>query len=277
MTLSGDRRGRDHLVPAQWGRKRPGGLGDLQNRSDLPTAGWVGSIPTRSRHRGRRCSASPSRRVLRLVVSIIAALSVSSPIAAQQQDSARAGISRTTPPALAPERAVRTDAVPQPATRRARPPVSPKAAFLYSLVLPGYGQAKLDRSYAGALFFSVEAFAFSMLRQAEIDLHYAQAHLRDSTRVVQTYQTDSLGQSVRDSTGRPIPATYAYARYDSLRVAARKTHVEDWIAVLLFNHLISGADAFVAAQLWDLPAHVHPMFGESADGKRRLYGASISW
>ena len=32
--------------------------------------------------------------------------------------------------------------------------------------------------------------------------------------------------------------------------------IEDWIALLVFNHLVSGADAFVAAHLWDLPAQV---------------------
>jgi hypothetical protein len=33
-------------------------------------------------------------------------------------------------------------------------------------------------------------------------------------------------------------------------------HVEDWAAVLIFNHLIAGADAFVSAHLWDVPAAV---------------------
>jgi predicted branched-subunit amino acid permease len=30
-------------------------------------------------------------------------------------------------------------------------------------------------------------------------------------------------------------------------------HLEDWLAVLASNHLFAGADAFVAAQLWDVP------------------------
>ena len=37
---------------------------------------------------------------------------------------------------------------------------------------------------------------------------------------------------------------------------ARRVHYEDWLAAILFNHLFSGADAFVAAQLWDLPTQV---------------------
>jgi hypothetical protein len=195
---------------------------------------------------------------------------------AQQRDSGRAGIAPVTPPPAAVDtpagRVVAQPVAPRP---RARPPVSAKTAFISSLILPGLGQARLDRSYAGALFFSAEAVSFEMLRQAEIDLHYAQAHVHDSLLVVNSYEVNSIGQVVRDSAGNPIPLTYGYARYDSTRVAARKTHVEDWIAALLFNHLISGADAFVAAQLSDLPAHVRPMVGSSDDGKRQLYGLSV--
>jgi hypothetical protein len=144
------------------------------------------------------------------------------------------------------------------------------------LLLPGLGQAKLDRSYAGALFFATEMIGIYRLRQAEVDLHYAQKHSHDSTLVVLTYQQDSSGQLQFDSTGSPIPSTFGYARYDSLRVQARKTHVEDWEAVLVFNHLISAADAFVAAQLWDLPAHVRPLVARTEDG-RMLYGATATW
>jgi len=259
-----------------WGRKGPGGSGDLQNRSDLPTAGWVGSIPTRSRHTANGTAAGGRRP---LAAAVVVALALTACLAtAQQQDSARAGITREAPQPTATDAPLAPVALQPVAPRpRSHPQVSAKTAFLSSLVLPGYGQARLDRSYAGALFFSAEAVAFSMLRQAEIDLRYAQAHVHDSTLVVRSYQVDSLGQVVRDSTGKPIPSTYGYARYDSTRVAARKTHVEDWIAALLFNHLISAADAFVAAQLWDLPAHVHPMTGMSSDGKRQLYGLSVTW
>jgi hypothetical protein len=32
--------------------------------------------------------------------------------------------------------------------------------------------------------------------------------------------------------------------------------VEDWIAFIIANHLFSGADAYVAAHLWDLPTQI---------------------
>ncbi|MHB2034584.1 MAG: hypothetical protein ACYCVE_14605, partial [Gemmatimonadaceae bacterium] len=43
-------------------------------------------------------------------------------------------------------------------------------------------------------------------------------------------------------------------------IRSRRAHVEDWIAVLVANHLFSGLDAYVSANLWDLPAElsVHP-------------------
>lgn len=290
------------------GRKGPGGSGDLQNRTDPLPAGWVGSIPTRSRH-GRYAAASGgpqhvkagSRRATlggvgsrraqaahRSILAKVLLLTVSvamTPVLgarAQQPDSARAGIRReqappptTTPsPPLGPR--VQGQLV-APPPKPTGPPVSAKSAFLYSLLLPGLGQAKLDRSYAAGLFFTVEAVSFEMARQALVDLKYAQAHAHDSTLIVQTYQTDSLGQALHDSAGHPIPATYAYARYDTARIGARKTHLEDWIAVIVFNHILSAADAFVAAELWDLPAHVHPMTGQSPDGRQQLYGLAVTW
>jgi hypothetical protein len=222
-----------------------------------------------------RPGAGARSLLLALSLASLSLLALASPVWAQQQDSARAGVSPADEPSPTPDLRPSRPGAPDASSRH--PPIRPRSAFLYSLVMPGLGQAKLDRGYGGALFFSVEIVAFAMLRQAEIDLHYAQKHSHDSTLVVLTYAQDSsTGTLRRDSTGAPIPSTFGYARYDSARVAARKTHVEDWLAVLIFNHLIAGADAFVAAQLWDLPAHVHPMAAR-ADNGRMLLGASVAW
>jgi adenylate cyclase len=45
-------------------------------------------------------------------------------------------------------------------------------------------------------------------------------------------------------------------RYTADLVRTRRLHVEDWLAVIGFNHLFAGADAFVAAQLWDVPVQL---------------------
>ena len=88
------------------------------------------------------------------------------------------------------------------------------------------------------------------------DLRLARQRARDS--VVVRYEIDpSSGLPVIDqATGQPKVAEFARNRYDAERLRARRTHFEDWIAFLVFNHLFSGADAFVSAQLWDLPAQV---------------------
>jgi len=57
-------------------------------------------------------------------------------------------------------------------------------------------------------------------------------------------------------TGLPTPDTYITSRYTDERIDARRTHYEDWLAVILFNHLFSGADAYVAANLWDFKTNV---------------------
>jgi len=63
---------------------------------------------------------------------------------AQHVDSTRVGARHKPPP--------RT-----PAPDTVKPPISPKRAFLYSLVVPGYGQSVLNRPIAGSLFFGADS------------------------------------------------------------------------------------------------------------------------
>jgi len=166
--------------------------------------------------------------------------------AAQQTDSVRAGITTR----------------PQPGAREAgadsvRRPMSPRRAFLTSLVLPGYAQSVFGRHKAAMLFAVVEVGSIGMARKAAMALGEAKALARDS--VVGSYQIDpNTGLVALDPvTGMPVPATYIASRFTDDRVKARRTHYEDWLAAIVFNHLISGADAYVAANLWDFPANVN--------------------
>lgn len=128
------------------------------------------------------------------------------------------------------------------APSRLSPPLSPRRAFLYSFVLPGLGQSQLDRGTSGALFASVEMAAFTMVRRSASDL-----------REVRRYRADSLASDfVVNGTTLTRTGTFE-GRYGADLERARRLHVEDWLAVIAFNHLFAGADAFVAAQLWDLP------------------------
>jgi hypothetical protein len=157
-------------------------------------------------------------------------------------------------------KAVAADTVPAQPSKRvlkpyALPPISPRRAFLYSALIPGMGQAALDRKYTGATFFLIEAMSWALLRRSADDERIAKAFVGDS--VPQSYVIDpNSGLAQRDGHGNPIVATWSVTRYSQALVQARALHVEDWVAVILFNHLFSGADAYVAANLWDLPQHI---------------------
>lgn len=174
---------------------------------------------------------------------VAACLLLAPALAAQVREGGRAGVSRRE--AVALDSIPVTDSVP-------RPPIRPGRAFFSSLLLPGSGQAKLDRPYAGGVFLLVEAVSLSMLHRAGEDLRLARRFARDSVPL--TYQIDPVtGIVALDAQGAPIVATWQAPRFGTGIVRSRRLQVEDWLAVLFFNHLFSGADAYVAAQLWDLP------------------------
>ncbi|MHB1068527.1 MAG: DUF5683 domain-containing protein [Gemmatimonadaceae bacterium] len=155
--------------------------------------------------------------------------------------------------ARAPQRGLRVTAD-TGAASTIRPPVTPRRAFLYSLAVPGAGQAALGRQFWGGAFFLAEGLSLALVYRTAEELRLARQFRADSVPL--TYKVDATGQPVLASDGRPSVDTWAVSRYSAARVRARRTHYEDWVAVLIFNHLIAGADAYVAAQLWDLPARV---------------------
>lgn len=137
-------------------------------------------------------------------------------------------------------------ATPVAAPGRFTPPITPRRAFVYSAILPGLGQARLDRGSSGALFAAVELSAVVMVRRSSADL-----------REARRYRTDTLPTNFNvGARGTLTPIERVTGRYDADLVRTRRLHVEDWLAALAFNHLFAGADAFVAAQLWDMPLRV---------------------
>jgi hypothetical protein len=135
------------------------------------------------------------------------------------------------------------------------PPISPRRAFLYSFLLPGAGQARLDRHSSAAMYFLVEAVALTLVHRSAEDLRIARSFAGDSMPL--RYRIDATtGLAQLDGEGKPVVDAWSAPRYDDVWVRTRRQHYEDWLAVMVFNHLFSGADAFVAAQLWDLPAKV---------------------
>ena len=124
-------------------------------------------------------------------------------------------------------------------------PISPKRAFLSSLALPGYGQSRLDRGTSGAFFATVEFAALAMVRRSQSDV-----------REAKRFQIDTLPLQFDVPSGVAQPSGRLPSSYTGDLVRTRRLQVEDWLAVLAFNHLLSAADAFVSAQLWEVPVSV---------------------
>lgn len=160
---------------------------------------------------------------------------------------------------LLPAMPARAQTPPAPAVSQTtadslQPPLSPGRAFLYSLALPGLGQSRLRRHMPGTLYFAIEAVAVAMLLKSANDLRVARAGREHE--VINAYQVDANGAPIIDGSGQFVPLDTARSRYTDERVRARRTHVEDWVAILVANHLFAGADAFVASLLWDVPARL---------------------
>ncbi len=183
-------------------------------------------------------------RSIGLSIAVVCAMSLAAVgVRAQVADSARVGISPQTDSARAAA-APRVGAVAdslidrRDSILRAGPPIRPKTALLRSLLIPGWGQASLDRGTAGATYFALEAGSIAMLIFAKHELAVARRAALDSTFVADSVP---LG---------PPPNVGA-------RVRVRRLQVEDWAALIFFTHLFSAADAFVSAHLWDVRVQVH--------------------
>ena len=182
--------------------------------------------------------------MLRLIPCALLAVSLGAPmgapLAAQQRDSV---VSKPVLPVVPPAGQKGPVSL-APLMQRGRftPPITPKKAFLYSSLLPGFGQSRLDRGTSGALFVSVELAAFVMIRRSRMDLREARRYRLDTLPDQYLVAGDSL---IRNGSFT--------GRFTLDLVNTRRLHVEDWLAVVAFNHLFAGADAFVSAQLWDVP------------------------
>ena len=148
-----------------------------------------------------------------------------------------------TSPAGVRRAAVVTDTI---ADSLKKPPIAPRRAMLYSMLLPGFAQSRLNRPTSSIVFAVAEVLSIGMARKAALDLREARAARHDS--IPTGFIADTLAGTIT-ATG------YTQNRL-AARIGARRTHYEDWLAAIIFNHVISGADAYVAANLWDFNANV---------------------
>jgi hypothetical protein len=153
---------------------------------------------------------------------------------------------------------------PTPAVDSLRPPISPKRAFLTSLLFPGAAQNRLGRHKVAAGIILVETMSIAMIRESGADVREARRQLGDSVVI----------SWVDEATGARLPTPILERRrFGDDEVSARRNHLEDWIALLIANHLFAASDAFVAASLWDVNARVTL----EGDRSRFVVMARIPW
>jgi hypothetical protein len=171
----------------------------------------------------------------------------------------------TATPAAAQQRFDSTALALKPSAAVLKPPITPRRAFFLSFLLPGSSQALLGRNKAASAFLLVEGISLVMIRESGADLAEARRTVND-TVIVRTVGPDG---TLLSNPEIKLP------RFDSDYVRTRRAHVEDWAAILVANHLFAGADAYVAAHLWDVPQklglRVIPWAG------RTTVSASFKW
>jgi hypothetical protein len=97
-----------------------------------------------------------------------------------------------------------------------RQPISPLNAFWRSFLIPGWGQARLNRKLTGGIFVAWEGVTLGMSLKTRRELKYLR-------------------------------------RIGSVRGDAKRQEHEDWVVLLAFNHLFAGLEAYVSAHLVDFP------------------------
>ena len=114
-----------------------------------------------------------------------------------------------------------TSHIDRPAARLVRPDTShlvrPMGAFWRSLLVPGWGQSASGRHTTGAVFVMWEGVTAMMTLKAQQEANYMK-------------------------------------HAGSANLKAKRQEVQDWVVLWVFNHLFSGAEAYVSAHLQDFPA-----------------------
>jgi len=113
------------------------------------------------------------------------------------------------------------------------PGISPRSAFVRSLVLPGWGQASVGSPARGAVYFGMEVGSLWMLQKS-------------AGRLRQARERDDLLRAV----GELGPTERSEV------TASRQREREDWFTLAVFTLFFAAADAYVAAWLQDFDAEV---------------------
>jgi hypothetical protein len=128
--------------------------------------------------------------------------------------------------------------------------VSPRGAFLRSLVLPGWGHAAAGAPGRAAFYVAAQGGTYWMLARSLIRQRSA-ARYRDAEFDLVAAELQARGVA-SDSLARLATDDPRVERWAEL-VDIRGDQVEDWLALGIFLSLLGATDALVSAHMADYP------------------------
>ena len=162
-------------------------------------------------------------------------------------------------PGAAPADTTRPQASPDTAGNR----LTPRSAFIRSLIIPGWGQAKAGAYKRGGIFFGIQSASWYMLLKTlaklgdarEIEANHV-AFVTDSLNA-RAAQDTAFANQIKD----PVKFQEHVDDYEPVEgiralIESREQQRQDWITYTIFFTLASGVDAYVAAHLSDFPATI---------------------
>jgi hypothetical protein len=194
-------------------------------------------------------------RALRLVGPLLLLPACIAPAAAQVRAAADSVSAAAQAPAV--------DSTPPADSAGSPRTVSPRGAFIRSLLVPGWGQSYAGSYLRGGVYFAAQTGSWYMLLKTMARLNEARSIER---RRVAMVRQDLLDRAQEDTALQRRYSDPAALEEDvagdprvlSIRrlVSAREEQREDWIALTIFWTFASAADAYVNAHLADFPATI---------------------
>ena len=129
--------------------------------------------------------------------------------------------------------------------------VTPRGAFLRSLLVPGWGHIATESYGRGGVYVAAQTGSLWMLWQTLTRRAEATAFL-ELERELASARLQAGGIADPDSLSLAADSDPAVQDREAL-VEARSQQVEDWSAISIFLVLLGATDAFVAAHLADYP------------------------
>jgi hypothetical protein len=167
-----------------------------------------------------------------------------------------------TAPSAAQEPVVTEDMLPPVDSIAPEAPL-PRAAFVRSMILPGWGHFSIGEHRRGAVYATLQTTSWLMLAKTMNRLGDA----RDIERALAAAGSDSLRLLMAADTAvaRQLedPAAFerALAQHPGLAdagslVRSRQRHRQDWIVYTIVTTFASAIDAYVTAHLSDFPREI---------------------